>query len=349
VTKLNPTLSGLVYSTYLGGNNYDSAFGIGVDSLGDAVVAGSTGSSNFPTLNPIQNALNGSRNAFMAELNPSGTGLLFSAYLGGNNFDQPDGAAVDPLGNLYAAGQTQSTNFPTTTGAFQTTWPGGELHAFVAKIGLQPPPCSASTSIAQNFNGTPIPGNSYIWFNANFQVSSGQPVNGTTVQLAGGSVSFTANNTNYTAAVPNSLTTFSSSATCASVSFDTANQQWNVTVPLSGSDEIFLSGLAFPVPASGLPGGIKNVIWPGTMATSTPGLDFQWKCGAAVYSSFSTDYNSLGVKPTHQNACAYNNGDHAGTPENFKSVIGGATGGGGSNFTGSWSGTVTVAPVCPAQ
>jgi hypothetical protein len=211
-------------------------------------------------------------------------------------------------------------------------------------------PCSASTSIAQNFNGTAIPGYSFIWFNSNFKLSNGTPVNGTTVQFAGGTVSFTANNVNYSVAVPNSLITFSSAATCASISFDNTNQQWDVTVPLSGSDEIFLSGLAYPVSPAGLPGGIKNVTWSGKFLSSTPGLSFQWKWGAAVYSSFSTDYNSLGVKPTHQNACAFNNGDHAGTPENFKkSVIGGATGGGGSNFTGSWSGTATVAPVCPAQ
>jgi hypothetical protein len=83
--------------------------------------------------------------------------------------------------------------------------------------------------------------------------------------------------------------------------------------------------------------------------TGTPGISFQWKWGAAVYALFSTNYNSLDVKPTHQNACSYNNGDHAGTPENaaFQStVVGGGTGGVGSNFTGSWSGTVSVTPVC---
>jgi hypothetical protein len=72
-----------------------------------------------------------------------------------------------------------------------------------------------------------------------------------------------------------------------------------------------------------------------------------------VYTDFTTDYNALQVKPTHTNACGFKNSDHAGTPEGLsstgisfkKSVIGGARGGGGSNFTGSWSGTASVKPL----
>jgi hypothetical protein len=124
---------------------------------------------------------------------------------------------------------------------------------------------------------------------------------------------------------------------------------WGTTVPLIGSDEIFLSGVGFPVPAN-FQAGINPVTWNGTFSTNTPGVSLQWKWGAAAYTCFPTDYNLLNVKPTHQNACTLNNGDHAGTPENrqFRQcLIGGASSGGGSNFTGSWSGTVNVTPVCP--
>jgi hypothetical protein len=129
---------------------------------------------------------------------------------------------------------------------------------------------------------------------------------------------------------------------------------WNTTVPLSGSDEIFLSGLAFPVPASFANAGGRvygPVTWQGTFGASTDGITISWKWGAAVYSTFSTDYNLLGVKPTHSNSCLYINSDHAGTPEGidpvtgltFKNFVnGGARGGGGSNWTGSWSGTVNT-------
>jgi hypothetical protein len=133
------------------------------------------------------------------------------------------------------------------------------------------------------------------------------------------------------------------------------------TVPIAGSDEIFLSGLAFRVPATFANVGgkvIGNVVWQGTFGTNVPGITMHWKWGAAVYSTFSTNYNLLSVKPTHSNSCSHLNSDHAGTPEGVDSqsgkpfkafVIGGARGGGGSNWTGSWSGTVSVAPVCPVS
>ena len=115
--------------------------------------------------------------------------------------------------------------------------------------------------------------------------------------------------------------------------------------------------MAFPVPAgfSDVGGRVSGpVTWQGSFTSDTAGLSVSWKWSAAVYKAFSTDYNVLGVKPTHQRACLYNNSDHAGTPEGvdpnsgmlFKSLVtGGARGGGGSDWTGSWSGTVG-AQVC---
>ncbi len=98
----------------------------------------------------------------------------------------------------------------------------------------------------------------------------------------------------------------------------------------------------------GLPGGINPVTWMGTLrATASVPLTVQWLWAAAVYTKFSTNYNSLGVKATDDNHFPpYQNYDQAGTPENFKSfVTGGARGGGGSNFTGSLSATASVQ--CP--
>jgi hypothetical protein len=101
------------------------------------------------------------------------------------------------------------------------------------------------------------------------------------------------------------------------------------------------------VPASGLPGGIKDVIWQATFSSDTSGLTVNWQWAAAVYTDFTRKYNNLGVKPVDDNkASKYKNSDHAGTPEDFKAyVIGGGTGGGGSNFTGSYSGTGSCALV----
>jgi uncharacterized repeat protein (TIGR01451 family) len=135
VAKLNPTGSQLLYSTYLGGALNDMAWGITVDSGGNAVVAGSTLSSNFPTTaNAISTSYRGSRNfavwrvgdAFVAKLNPTGTALIYSTYLGGRQDDQAKGLALDAQGNAYVCGWTYSPDFPVTTGAYQTTFKGSE-------------------------------------------------------------------------------------------------------------------------------------------------------------------------------------------------------------------------------
>ena len=83
--------------------------------------------------------------------------------------------------------------------------------------------------------------------------------------------------------------------------------------------------------------------WSGQFSSDTTGVTINWQWAAAVYGAFGADYSSLGVKPTDDNkASVYQNSDHAGTPEAFKSyVVGGARGGGGSNYTGSYSGTLS--------
>lgn len=214
--------------------------------------------------------------------------------------------------------------------------------------------CGPSTNIS-NFNGTSISAGNFIWFNANF-TASGIPSTGATIFFTGSTITFTADQT-YNVTVPNAQITFNPNAMCASTTFDTFTQTWMTTVPLSGSDEIFLTGVAFPVPASfALANGRVQgpVSWQGNFLADTAGITVGWKWGAAVYKVFSTDYNALNVKPSHANACMYQNSDHAGTPQGvdpgsgrpFKDfVVGGARGGGGSNWTGSWSGTAGVS-VC---
>jgi hypothetical protein len=145
------------------------------------------------------------------------------------------------------------------------------------------------------------------------------------------------------------LVTFSPFVTVATTAFSFG--QWVTTVPLSSlAGNVFLDGLAVhaPMPA-GFPGGIQPVTWQGTFWSLTPGLTVQWQWAAAVYTNAlsGVDYNQLGVKPVDDNkASVYQNSDHAGTPEYFKPyVLGGARGGGGSNFTGSYSGTAACTPI----
>jgi Beta-propeller repeat/Abnormal spindle-like microcephaly-assoc'd, ASPM-SPD-2-Hydin len=128
----------LVYSTYLGGSGADLGYGIAVDSSGNAYVTGTTSSTNFPTMNPLQPANGGGQDVFVSELNPTGSALVYSTYLGGSGGDLGYGIAVDSSGNAYVTGTTSSTNFPTMN-PLQPAKNGRGQDAFVTKI-AQPSP-----------------------------------------------------------------------------------------------------------------------------------------------------------------------------------------------------------------
>ncbi|HKZ63454.1 MAG TPA: PKD domain-containing protein, partial [Thermoplasmata archaeon] len=138
VTKLNPTGSGLLYSTFLGGGDIDEGFSVGVDASGSAYVTGRTWSTDFPTTpGAFDTSHNSGVDAFVTKLNPTGSGLLYSTYLGGGDSDWGFSVAVDSLGSAYLNGVTLSTDFPTTPGAFDTSYNGGGMFGydvFVTKL-----------------------------------------------------------------------------------------------------------------------------------------------------------------------------------------------------------------------
>jgi len=132
VTKINPAGTALVYSTYFGGSDYDYGNAIAVDSTGAVYATGSTRSTDFPLMNPIQGVLGGYYDAFVTKINPSGTALVYSTYFGGSGDDYGNAIAVDSTGAVYFGGFTDSTNFPLMNpiqGVF-----GGWDDAFIAKI-----------------------------------------------------------------------------------------------------------------------------------------------------------------------------------------------------------------------
>jgi Beta-propeller repeat/Abnormal spindle-like microcephaly-assoc'd, ASPM-SPD-2-Hydin len=133
VTKINATGSALVYSTYLGGTDTDFGRGIAVDSSGNVYVIGFTDSVDFPTKSPFQSANAGSFDCFVTKLSPGGITLVYSTYLGGTGEEQCTGIAVDPTGDAYITGATQSTDFPTKN-AIQPTFGGGLNDAFISKF-----------------------------------------------------------------------------------------------------------------------------------------------------------------------------------------------------------------------
>ena len=126
ITKLNPDGSALVYSTYLGGAVTEEGSGIAIDSSGNAYITGETRSENFPTTaGAAQTSFgsfdSGDQDAFVTKLNPDGSALVYSTYLGGSSEDGAAAIAVDDSGNAYVVGGTRSMDFPVTEGAFDTT------------------------------------------------------------------------------------------------------------------------------------------------------------------------------------------------------------------------------------
>jgi hypothetical protein len=181
VTKLGPMGGALPYSTYLGGSGDDRGQGIALDSANDAHVAGRTGSSNFPTTpGAFDESYNGGDDAFVTKFNPAGSSpLLYSTYLGGSsgpsgNNDRGMAIAVDASANAYVTGLTASSNFPTTPGAYDTSYNAGPTDAFVTKLDmigapyamtLTPPAATNTvgnphtvTATVRDFAGRPVPG-----------------------------------------------------------------------------------------------------------------------------------------------------------------------------------------------
>lgn len=127
----------LDYSTYLGGSGSDTANGIAVDSSGNAYIVGTAGSADFPTKNPYQsNSGGGTGDVFVAKLSADLSQLIYSTYLGGYGDDFGTGIALDSSGDAYITGSTTSSNFPTTSAAFQSSYGGnnGNSEAFVAEL-----------------------------------------------------------------------------------------------------------------------------------------------------------------------------------------------------------------------
>ncbi|MBD0369957.1 MAG: SBBP repeat-containing protein, partial [Pyrinomonadaceae bacterium] len=128
----------LVYSTYLGGSSSgnftveETANSIFVDAAGNAYITGTTTSTDFPVANAYKSNGGGFSDVFVSKLNPAGTTLLYSTYLGGNRDDYGNGIAVDASGAAYVVGISRSTDFPTTAGALQTT--GLDIDVFVTKL-----------------------------------------------------------------------------------------------------------------------------------------------------------------------------------------------------------------------
>ncbi|MEO8049845.1 MAG: SBBP repeat-containing protein [Acidobacteriota bacterium] len=168
VTKINASGTAWVYSTYLGGTDFDWATSIGIDGAGNAYAAGYSSSGDFPQSNPVQAGFGGLYDAFVAKLNPAGNTLGFATWFGGSGSDVASAIAVDANGNMFLGGQTSSVNLP-LTGPIQAANNGGSV-GWLARLGVTPP----SPQIPSAVSVTPSSGiGNAVVFSAQYSDSGG--------------------------------------------------------------------------------------------------------------------------------------------------------------------------------
>ena len=277
----------------------------------------------------------------------------------------PDGqapAVVDQAAGVSDAGMQDAQPFdasitdadlgwdaPPADGAAGVTAETAPAEGFSTRSMSMSSMMTASTSVpvvtnASNFNGMAIAAGRYIWFSSVIKVN-GVGTSPVHLYVPPSHILFSASGTSYDLLVPTAEVTVDPAASTATTAFDAGCQAWHTVLPKTFSGDGFLMGLAYPVDVA-LPGGINPVTWNASFETDTDGISLNWQWAAAVYTTSTQDYEALQVKPVDDTQkSAYHNSDHAGTPEAYKSyVVSGARGGGGSNYTGSLSGTVTVTP-----
>ena len=162
-----PPGTGYIYSTYLGGSGGlgEAAYGVALDSNNNAYVAGITGSPNFPTTTGAfrtkcgtDGLCNGSYDGFVTKVNPAGTGLVYSTFLGGSGYDYLSGIAVDKGGNAYVAGGTTSNDFPVSASAPQKTYGGASPGCVPSSATI----CGDVTISKLNATGTKLGYSTYL-------------------------------------------------------------------------------------------------------------------------------------------------------------------------------------------
>jgi len=233
VAKFDPNASGaasLVYSTYVGGASEDQPLGVRALEDGSVYVVGRTESADFPLASPIQSSpakTGGESDGFIFRLNPAGKGLLFSTYLGGqrndcDRFERVTSIAFDFAGNIYVTGDSASTCFQITSGAYLTSGRG----LYLTKIGM------SALDLEQTVSSTLVEAGETVTFTLNLTNKTSGTLNNIIVQDA----------------LPAGLTFLSSGA-----NYNPSNSQWSIA-SLSAGQKATLTIDAFVEPgASGMP------------------------------------------------------------------------------------------------
>jgi hypothetical protein len=178
VSKIDPSGTELIYSTYLGGPGPDHAFGIALDAAGGAYLCGQTEAAGFPTTTgAFDTVFHGQSDAFFSQLDPTGSDLVYSTILGGRGWDRCSAIVLDRSGNAFLVGKTESGDFPTTSPALRSVHHGLE-DVFITRFGA---PQASTEPVAQS---GPVPVSYALFqnypnpFNANTVLRFDVPRNG---------------------------------------------------------------------------------------------------------------------------------------------------------------------------
>ncbi len=182
VTKLNYAGGYLEYSTFIGGSGTDAGHAIAVDNSGNAYITGATTSTNYPTTSDAfdQSYNGGDWDIFVTKLNASGSTLDHSTFIGGATVDICKSIAIDNSGNAYLTGYTTSSNYPTTSGAFDQSYNGNNSDVFVTKLSLATPDI-ASVPIAGSYGSVNIGSHLDLTFTIRNEGNGDLNVSGTTL------------------------------------------------------------------------------------------------------------------------------------------------------------------------
>lgn len=259
-----------------------------------------------------------------------------------------DGATTLATVALDAGTATWSTSAlaPGTHGITATYHPAGGSYLGSTSTAVSQVVTGVNTvtsSISSSFNATAIASGRYLWFAPTAKVRNLDANAAVTIKVT----NVTALYGTTTQTLPDEWLTFDPLATRSTATFDAANNRWVVTVPTSvaASGNSVLGGYAVRTTAA-IAGGLTPVKVTATFSTVNPGIDIDWRWGAAVYTSFNTNPALIGLKPVDdKTTSAYANTDPAGTPESFRTYLTpGAKGTGGTSYIGTATATTTVRP-----
>ena len=264
-----------------------------------------------------------------------------------------------PTGLTLNAANGSITGTPTSGGTFtlQVTDAKGAVALDTCPFTISAlPSCGATfVPLTDGISESGANAGQIVWFNSHLTKLGGTiPTSDFQIFIQNGKITFGT----LTLTVPNAVITFTSTVSCATTSFDTAANTWRTTLPLSAAasaDEIFAGGLAYPLPTN-FSQNVSSITWSATVYSTAPALQLSWQHGASNWltskngtnfpmSGGQPDYNAMMIDPAHNAPLcnsSYNAGDHAGAPEfagRSNLLTSGGSGGGGSNWTGSWCST----------